>query len=180
MTKVILIAGKAQHGKDTLAEFLKKGLENKGKSVQIVHFADYLKFICSKYFSWDGKKDARGREILQKVGTDKIRSKVADFWVWPVINLIEVAFDDYNYVIIPDTRFKNEVYEMKATFETIYLKIFRPDFDNGLTLEQQNHPSEIDLDGEMADISIYNSKGLTDLLETAATLTKEIMKWKTV
>ena len=41
--KIIAISGKAQHGKDTTAEFLKSELETHGYKVQIAHYADLLK-----------------------------------------------------------------------------------------------------------------------------------------
>ena len=48
--EVITISGHALHGKDSAAIIIKNHLEKKNKKVLIIHYADYLKFICEKYF----------------------------------------------------------------------------------------------------------------------------------
>ena len=58
--KVVCISGKAQHGKDTMASMIKECLEDYGKHVVIVHYADLLKYICRTFFGWDGNKDENG------------------------------------------------------------------------------------------------------------------------
>ena len=73
MKKIILISGKAQNGKDTVADILMEQLE--GKSIKLA-YADYLKLICRKYFGWNGEKDVKGRSTLQFVGTDLIRDQL--------------------------------------------------------------------------------------------------------
>ena len=39
----------------------------------------------------------------------------------------------------------------------------RPDFDNGLTEAQKNHPSEVDMDNYNFDAIVYNKGSLEDL-----------------
>jgi len=46
--KVITFSGKAQHGKDTTAKYVKETLQSCGKRVVILHFADYLKYVCKE------------------------------------------------------------------------------------------------------------------------------------
>ena len=65
--KVICISGKARHGKDTLAGILKTHLEDQGNKVLIAHFGDLVKYICEKFFDWNGQKDEEGRTLLQYV-----------------------------------------------------------------------------------------------------------------
>ena len=79
--KVILISGKARHGKDTTAGFLKSALEADDSSVLVAHYGDLVKYVCKTFFGWDGEKDEKGRTLLQKVGTDAIRAKRPDYWV---------------------------------------------------------------------------------------------------
>jgi len=86
--RVIAISGKAQNGKDTTAGFLKCALESDGYRVLVTHYADLLKYMCKQYFGWDGQKDDAGRQILQYVGTDVIRSKRPDFWVDFIIDVL--------------------------------------------------------------------------------------------
>ena len=107
--KVILISGKAQHGKDTSAIFMKEALELEGRRVLIAHYGDLVKFICEKYFGWDGKKDEKGRSLLQYVGTDVVRKQKPDFWVNFVCEVLEMFSDQWDRVIIPDCRFPNTV-----------------------------------------------------------------------
>lgn len=170
--RVICIGGKAQHGKDTLAKYLKEGLEQRGKRVQIIHYGDLLKYICTMYFNWNGKKDEAGRTLLQKVGTDKIRSRNPNFWVAFVADLLDALQDEWDYVLIPDTRFVNEVELMKTCFiaNTTYIRVVRTGFDNGLTEEQKNHISETALDDYEPDIYVYNHRSLEDLRVQAENL----------
>ena len=78
--KVVCISGKARHGKDTLAGILKNYLEDSGNKVLVAHFGDLVKYICEKFFDWDGQKDEKGRTLLQYVGTDVVRTQEPNFW----------------------------------------------------------------------------------------------------
>ena len=107
---IYTISGKAFHGKDTFAQFLKREFMNEGKKVCIVHYADYLKNIVSLYYDWDGEKDEKGRSLLQRLGTDKVREKNPSYWVDMVKSLINtVLWDDFDVFLIPDARFPNEI-----------------------------------------------------------------------
>lgn len=162
--KVILISGKAQNGKDTTASILNQTLVDNGDRVLITHYADLLKYICTNYFGWDGKKDDKGRQMLQYVGTDVIRKQNPTLWVDFVAMMLKYFKENWDYVIIPDCRFPNEITRMiEAGFDTIHLRVHRPNFESPLTQEQQNHPSETALDDFGADVYIENDSTLTDL-----------------
>lgn len=162
--KVILISGKAQNGKDTTASILKQTLVDNGDRVLITHYADLLKYICTNYFGWDGKKDDKGRQMLQYVGTDVIRKQNPTLWVDFVAMILKYFKGNWDYVIIPDCRFPNEITRMiEAGFDTIHLRVHRSNFESPLTQEQQNHPSETALDDFGADVYIENDSTLTDL-----------------
>ena len=163
--RIILITAKAQHGKDTTANFMKEQLERIGKKVLICHYADLLKYICKTFFDWDGQKDDRGRTILQYVGTDTIRSKNEDYWVKFIADFLYMFYNEWDYVLIPDTRFPNEIEYMRNKFKSSVhtIRVNRPNFDSGLTEEQLKHPSECALDGYGTDILITNSGTLEDL-----------------
>ena len=162
--KVICISGKAQNGKDTTASFMKQALEAKGQRVLIAHFGDLVKYICKTFFGWDGQKDERGRTLLQYVGTDKIRAVSPDYWVDFIVNILTIFKDEWDYVLIPDCRFPNE-YEIfpHYGFDTVLLRVERPDFDSPLTPEQQAHRSETALDDYPYDYTIVNNENLIDL-----------------
>lgn len=158
---IILIAGSAQAGKDTTAIMLKNRLN---KALHI-NFADYLKFICEKYFNWNGIKDVDGRQILQHVGTSIVRSEDPLFWVRTVDNFIKIFKRHFDYFIVSDARFPNEIefFENKYYDKVITIKIIRPNFDNGLTEEQKMHESETALNNFVFDYTIFNDSDLSSL-----------------
>ena len=164
MTKVICIGGKAQNGKDTSAVVFSQVLTDRGNKTLIVHYADLLKFICRTYFGWDGSKDEAGRTLLQRVGTEVVREHVPDYWVDFVIGLVKLFPDEWDYIIIPDTRFPNELHKWKASgFDSVYVRVQRENFESPLTPEQQLHRSEIALDNEVPDWLLINDGTLEDL-----------------
>lgn len=172
--KVITISGHARNGKDTVANFLNNQLKNNGYKTLITHYADLVKYVCEKFFNWNGLKDEHGRTLLQYVGTDVVRNKNPDYWVGFIVSILEM-FDGYwDFVIIPDTRFVNEIKVLKEKgFDVIHLRVVRPNFDNGLTKEQKNHPSETSLDNVTPDYTIINDGGSDELKEKVEMFLKE-------
>lgn len=162
--KVILISGKAQHGKDTVAGYLEEELTRRGQTVLVTHYGDLLKYICRTFFEWNGEKDEEGRSLLQHVGTDVIRKKNDSFWARFVCQVLKFFPDAWDYAIIPDCRFPNEI-STPTDFGllTYHLRVVRPDFDNGLTDEQKAHPSETALDSVKPDYTLVNNGSLGDL-----------------
>ena len=146
MPIIIPISGKAESGKDFTAMLLKIELQKQNKRVLIINYADQLKFLCQKYFGWNGEKDIKGRELLQKIGTEKVRAKNNNYWVDNVIELVKVFEDDYDYVLIPDTRFPNEIERWDKDYEFVSLRIERLNHENKLIPEQRLHVSETSLD----------------------------------
>lgn len=165
--KVVLISAKMRNGKDAFAELLKDELELKGKKVLIAHYADLLKYICKTFFNWDGQKDEKGRSILQYVGTDIIRHQCADYWVKFMMEFLFMFRKEWDYVLIPDTRFPNEIEYVELSWvgvaDTYTVRVNRPNFDNGATTEQLKHESECALDDYEFDTIITNSGTLDDL-----------------
>lgn len=156
MKKLLLISGKAEHGKTTAANIIKDTLEQQGYKVVITRYAEYLKTLAKNYLKWDGVKDEHGRHILQYLGTDIIRKKMKmpNFHVNRVCEDIQICEDFVDYVIIDDVRFKNEIYIPKAIFDdkvfTIRISRINPftktPYESSLTAEQKAHSSETDLD----------------------------------
>lgn len=167
--KIICISGHARAGKDTFATYLKHFLnQNSVKDVLITHYADLVKYVCRQFFDWDGNKDEYGRSLLQKVGTDIVRSRDEDYWARFILDMIKFFPDRWEYVIIPDCRFPNEVKLFRdAGYEVIHIQIVRDNFDNMLTEEQKHHPSETSMDGVIPDISIQNNGDLDNLISSA-------------
>ena len=177
--KVICISAKARNGKDTVAEMMKETFEDNGKSVLIAHYADLVKYIAKTFFDWDGEKDEQGREILQYTGTDVVRARVPDYWVNFIISILDLFGDNWDFVLIPDCRFKNEIEALiRHGFDAKIVRVERPNFVSPLTEEQQKHPSETSMDGYDFDYTIINDGDLSDLRKKVDKLMKEILNGK--
>jgi hypothetical protein len=153
--KIILFSGHAMSGKDQSALFLKEIMEQDSKKVLITHYADLLKYICKTFFHWNGIKDDIGRSTLQRVGTDIIRKQNPDYWVSFISEFLKLFYDEWDYVLIPDCRFPNEIQKMiDDGWDVFSVRLTRTDFKNSLTEEQRNHPSETALDNYQFDYYI--------------------------
>jgi hypothetical protein len=173
--KIITFSGKAQHGKDTTAKYVKETLQSYGKKVVILHFADYLKYVCKEYFNWNGIKDEEGRTILQKVGTDLARKNNPDIWVNVVSDFILAFKTEFDYFLVPDCRFPNEIDLLKEKYYEVYsIFVERSEFNNGLTELQKSHPSETALDDYQFDITLINQEGLDYVKNNAIEISKII------
>lgn len=164
MRNFICISGKAQNGKDTSAEIFKNELIIRGHSVLVVHQADLLKYICKVFFNWNGEKDEAGRTLLQQVGTNVIRKADPDFWVDFIAKVTGFFKNTWDYIIIPDTRFPNELEKLKTNDANVFhVRVVRRNFKSPLTAEQQKHPSETALDGVESDFTLINDKTIENL-----------------
>ena len=174
--KIIAISGHARNGKDTVANMLGARLINRKERVLIAHYGDLVKYVCRSFFGWDGEKDAHGRSLLQRVGTDVVRAADQDYWVRFIVQMLRFFPDEWDYVLIPDARFPNEIrVPQDEGFEVFHLRVERPDFDNGLTEEQRMHPSETALDHTQPDGIIVNDGTLEQLWTTVGKFVKENM-----
>lgn len=71
----------------------------------------------------------------------------------------------FDVITISDTRFKLEIDIPKSKFENVKsIQVVRPQLNNELSLSEQQHKSEIDLDDYMGyDYTIVNDGTLNDL-----------------
>lgn len=159
--KIILISGKAETGKTLSAHIIKKKLEKWDKKVVIIPYGAYVKDLARLLYGWNGEKDTYGRELLQKLGTDIIRTREPDFWVDTVKRLVKALRNDFDYVIIDDCRFPNEL-EAWNDYPNTKIRVERPYYENSLTVEQRTHPSENALDSYNFDLvfEATNKEGL--------------------
>lgn len=166
MRALILISGKAGHGKTTLGQIIREQLEALGERVVITNNAYYLKDLLRRYWNWDGIKDERGRWMLQTLGTDIIRVKFnkPDFHVGRLCEDIELCGDRVDFVIVDDVRYLNEVEYPKKKFgdKVLTIRVNRIDeetrkpFESSLTEEQKKHSSETELDNYHFDYKIIS------------------------
>ena len=172
--KIIVISGRAQHGKDTIASMMKEQLGDGYTKVLITHYADLLKYICKTYLDWDGKKDEDGRRLLQYIGTDCVRRRSPDFWVDFIISMLTFFDERWEYVFIPDVRFPNEVVKLRdCGFDVTHIHVERLNFHNGLTDEQNSHESETQMMTIKPDFYICNDGTLDDLRKKITDWIKE-------
>ena len=180
--KVILISGKAEAGKTTTANIIKTFLEARWKKVACIPYGQYVKYTAKLIWNWDGKKDKKGRELLQWWGTDIVRAQDPNFWVDSVVRLAKVIDKYVDYLIVDDCRFINEIEAWRAIkyvaldsatdalanrqrfSDIITIRVERPGHENALTQEQRRHPSETELDDYIFDITIkaIDKAGLYD------------------
>ena len=145
---IITLSGKARHGKDTAAEMLQTKLTEEGKRVLNIRYADYLKFIVATYLGGSYERTPENRTLWQHFGTETVRARDEHFWVDTVVRLVKVLSDRFDYVLIPDVRFPNEITRWtEEGFLVRTLHVTRTGFENDLTAAQRAHASETALDG---------------------------------
>lgn len=183
MKGTIILSGKAGSGKDTVAQFMKKELEKHGKRVLVIHYGDAVKWVLRDYFNWNGQKDAVGRTLLQRIGTDVVRAQFPNFWTGIVVGLLKAfeSYSDFDITLVPDARFPNEVdIALENLQNCVAVRINRRNEDGSewinpnLTEEQRNHPSETSLDCYAFDYVLHNDEGLDTLEESALTILKDL------
>lgn len=161
---IIGFSGKARNGKDSAGNILKEKLEEKGKRVLKINLADYLKFLTATYFGGSYERTPKNRTLWQRFGTEKVRSVEPDFWVNTIIRMLNVFGEDFDYVIISDVRFPNEITQFdEQSFDVVAVKINRLGFENDLTTEQRQHLSETSMDSFVFDYYINSEDGLDKL-----------------
>lgn len=172
---IYLFTGKAQSGKNYIARELNKALTSEHKTVLELSFAYKLKSFISTLFDmpieevdkWKLNEQpftANGttmREILQRFGTDIMRKHVdKDYWIKFVAT--RIVNTDYNYYLITDYRFPNELDVVD------YIKLYDlynlTDYNvkvvkviNNSTIKSSRHESELLTDVIDADIVIDNT-----------------------
>lgn len=181
--KVILISGKAEHGKSTLSKYLKKKLEDKGEKVVTDYFAKYIKMYCSQMgLSKEGDLEL-WRTTIQKLGTETIKGEL-NFKSFHAKRLMEdiqimARVFDIDTFIIDDTRFLDEIYMTKAMFplEVITIRVNRLGHKSKLTQEQSCHRSETELDNFQFDKIIHHRDTVDHLYDETDRCLKKILKY---
>lgn len=140
----VLICGKAGVGKTTFAKYLKSNLDDHRIRSVIVPMASALKKIATEQFGWDGFKDAKGRRLLQVIGTEAGREYYEDIWVEKAVEwFMRGKFSNFcNVMISDDVRFDNEITYCEGLFDhVIPLSIEGPSYWP-LPPGTENHASE--------------------------------------
>jgi dephospho-CoA kinase len=150
MTLIVGISGKARSGKDTVAQYIKRAYGGFKK----VSFAEELKRKLAKQlgvpFSEIVENKNQYRPALIELGLQDPRGRTDAF--------LEKHIEKEDLILITDVRFQYEAEAiLKATTNTILIRINRPGYDNRLSEEVKNSKSETELDNwPMWDI-VYNN-----------------------
>lgn len=156
--KIIGLTGKAGAGKSTVASLIYK---LSGENVTFNPFAGKVKRIACM-MGWDGRKDDRGRRLLQAIGQAG-REYDPDIW----IKLWRRGNGEFS--IVEDVRFDNEAKEIRALGGVVVLVHGRSE-DLG---ENAGDISERGVDEDLLD-GIIENKGSIAQLETNV---KRFLKW---
>ena len=143
---IILISGKASVGKTTVGDFLDELLSEIPLNVTSTGFADDLKKVATSIFNWDGRKDSKGRKLLQQIGLIG-REYNKNIWVEKLLGDLDSAsifFPDIT--IIDDWRFLNEAdYFEEGLYDVFKINVVS-DIRGGLRGELGDDISETELD----------------------------------
>lgn len=147
--KIYLLSGKARHGKDTIAGYLKKFYENDGKKVILSRAGKYIKFYAMEMTGWDGSEDTKPRQLLQELGTEVIRKELnkAEMLIERQLDDMEIYSYFYDAIIVPDIRLPREIESVKEKFDNVVtIKVNRINFESNLTGNEQKHLTETAMD----------------------------------
>lgn len=173
--KIFIIAGKARHGKDTVAYFIKKYYSD--KKVINLSYGSYIKEYAKKISNWDGSDETKPRELLQTLGTEVIRKKIdKDFFIKRLCEDIKVYSFYFDIITISDARFPDEINVPKKMFDNVItIKVIRDNFESPLSDIQKNHITEVALD-DYKDFDYYleNSGTIEELEKKVFDLIKDV------
>ena len=176
--KIFLIAGKANSGKDTTAEFIDNYVKLKGLRVVNLQIGSYIKMYAKTISGWDGAEDSKPRTLLQELGTNIIRDKIDNnFFINRIIGDINVYSYYFDVITISDGRLPEELDKIKEAFDNVYrINIVRPNFENSLNSTEKKHRTEVGLDDYTNfEFEIINDRTLEDLNEKIKKLVDEVL-----
>lgn len=175
---IILISGKARHGKTTFAKMLKEAHALIGRKAVATSYAKYLKLYARELTDWNGENETKPRDFLHNLGTT-IRKDLdkPEFLVERLNDDIDVYKLFVETVIIDDARLPLEIEYFKTKYhESVKtLRIVRPNFESDLNENERSHETELKLDNyDSYDYTIINDGSLEDLRAKAHELIERI------
>jgi tRNA uridine 5-carbamoylmethylation protein Kti12 len=125
MTKVILITGHNESGKSTIARDLKNILERYGSTCCIKSFATPLKQLATYLYSYSEEEKSRQRQILEGLALELKKCFGKGLFAYTLLDTC--LYDNNDYIIIDDLRYKEEYQVISEFYESIVIKT--PDKD---------------------------------------------------
>lgn len=168
----ILLSGKAESGKDTFLQITSQRFYD--LAVDRIAFADKLKEFAAM-MGWDGKKDERGGEFLQQLGS-AVRQYNEDFWVLATIPKLQAYSQVCDIICFTDCRYPNEIERIKSldwiVGKVVTVRVDRP----GHISNRPDHISETALDDYDFDYRIVNDGTLEDYRQKVVALVNQILE----
>jgi hypothetical protein len=153
LPKIIGISGKKLHGKDTLADILTRLLlpKTSAKLPFALPLKRELANACGVDIAFIEKNKAAFRTALQWWGGNFRRDMCGkDYWVERFKVALVMDFMNFDYILVPDVRFLNEVEAIKGLGGKV-LRVER----TGFASDNDSHPSETQLDGYEFETTLY-------------------------
>ena len=176
MKKIYMIGGKARHGKDTIANYIKSYYEKQNLKCIILQISTPLKYYASKVLNWDGSEEDKPREFLQQLGVDVIRKNMGEtFLIDRLMDDIKVLFEFCDVIAVSDVRLPIEFTEVKKNFQNVKsIFVDRVNFNNHLINNEAKHITETALDEfDNYDYIIKNDSSLNALENKVISILKE-------
>jgi len=189
MSSIIGLTGRAQHGKDSVAQVLKDeyGFVRMSFAARLKELAELVDPIIPGYndhtghyaligpgimeenfylsqvvadIGWEeAKKNPEVRRFLQQLGTRAREVLGADVWVDAIRPVVESLRTNGYRVVISDVRFPNEAAFIRELGGRVVL-VDRPGFNSGVPAD---HPSEAQVRDLGHEVVILNHGTLADL-----------------
>lgn len=140
MVRIIALTGPIGSGKSSVARILEELLTNEGLDVLIIPVADGVYRASEATYKSMNLNPQKNRQLLQSIG-DIGRSVDPDFWIEKIVNEITSIKSNYDYIVVPDIRYPNEISLLKNYFNAWHFKI-----EGSYTLERSYHSSETSMD----------------------------------
>ena len=146
MKKIFIISGKAESGKNVVAEYIKEYYAEKKIKVIITSFAKYLKIYAKEIINWNGNENDKPRDFLQTIGIELIKEKIdAKFLIKRMLDDLKVYDHYFDMAVITDARFKEEITAIKNNYANV-ITIYVERDKSSLTPKQKKHVTETALD----------------------------------
>ena len=101
--RIIVIAGKARSGKNTVGDMLKELYKSNNKKVIVSPYTKYLKRYIEEITGKEIDDNNKPRELLQQLGVEVIKDKLGkvDMFISRQIDDIDIYSYFFDVIIIP-------------------------------------------------------------------------------
>ena len=142
--RLFIIGGKANVGKNTLAKMIKQYYDEKDEKSIITEYSKYVKLMANEMLDLHDKK--KPRSFLQSLGEEYRKVVSPSVFIDRMKEDIALYQKYYQNIIICDARLIPELTLMKIKYPKCYTIHLIGDRKNNLTVDEQNHITEKELE----------------------------------